>query len=129
MVQKKVIMTNKVIRQASKCAKFVAEKTRFLRQKSNKKTGWKKIDPKFFIYETQFILKHVVILFEKKNTENINPKVSKTSNDKRMLSLKCAVCDSKESRFMKKQEAKGILSRLGLKTPLSKIPLFGDILF
>ena len=46
-----------------------------------------------------------------------------------MLSLKCAVCDSKESRFMKKQEAKGILSRLGLKTPLSKIPLFGEILF
>ena len=46
-----------------------------------------------------------------------------------MLSSKCAVCSSKKSRFMKKQEAKGILSSLGLKIPLSKILLFGDILF
>ena len=35
----------------------------------------------------------------------------------------------KNSRFIKEQEAKGIVSNLGLKTPLSKIPLFGDILF
>ena len=46
-----------------------------------------------------------------------------------MLSSKCAVCSSKMSRSMKEQEPKGILSSLGLKTPLSKIPLFGDILF
>ena len=42
---------------------------------------------------------------------------------------KCVVCGSKKSRFIKKQEANGILSNLGLKTPLSKIPLLGDILF
>ena len=47
---KKVIMTNKVIKQASKCARCVAEKSRFLKQKSNKKTGWDKINPKLFIY-------------------------------------------------------------------------------
>ena len=41
----------------------------------------------------------------------------------------CIVCNCKKSRFMKEQEAKGILSSLGLKTSLSKIPLFGDILF
>ena len=35
----------------------------------------------------------------------------------------------KKLRFLKKQERSGILSNLGLKTPLSKIPLFGDILF
>ena len=35
----------------------------------------------------------------------------------------------KKLRFLKKQEGSGILSNLGLKTPLSKIPLFGDILF
>ena len=46
-----------------------------------------------------------------------------------MLSSKCAICGSKESKFMKEQEAKGILSSLGLKTPLNKIPLLRDILF
>ena len=46
-----------------------------------------------------------------------------------MLLSKCAICGSKKSRFMKEQEEKGILSSLGLKTPLSKIPLLGDILF
>ena len=46
-----------------------------------------------------------------------------------MLSSKCAVCSNQESRFLKEQEAKGILSFLGLKTPLAKILLFGDILF
>ena len=43
-------MTNKIIRQTSKCANCVAKKSRFFKQKSNKKTTWNKIDPKFFIY-------------------------------------------------------------------------------
>ena len=46
-----------------------------------------------------------------------------------MLLSKCAICGSKKSRFFKKQEAKGILSSLGLKTSLNKVPLLGDILF
>ena len=46
-----------------------------------------------------------------------------------MLLSKCAISGSKKSRFMKEQEAKGILSNLGLKMPLSKIILLGDILF
>ena len=41
----------------------------------------------------------------------------------------CAICGSKKSRLIKKQEASGILSNLGLKIPLNKIPLLGDILF
>ena len=53
----------------------------------------------------------------------------KTKNGETMLLSKCALCGSKKSKFMKKQEAKGLLSSLGVKTPLSKIPLFGDILF
>ena len=65
----------------------------------------------------------------KKDTENINPKVSNTSNDKTMILSKCAICGSKKSRFIKNQEAKGLLSNLGLRTPLSKVPLLGDILF
>ena len=68
-------------------------------------------------------------LKSKKNTESINPRVSKTNNGKTMLSSKCDVCGSKKSRFMKKQEAKGLLSSLDLKTPLNNIPLLGDILF
>ena len=36
--------------------------------------------------------------------------------------MKCSVCRIKKSRFVKKPEAKGLLSNLGIKTPLSKIP-------
>ena len=46
-----------------------------------------------------------------------------------MLLLKCAICGSKKSRFIKKHKGSEILSSLGLKTPLSKVSLFGDILF
>ena len=65
----------------------------------------------------------------KKNTESINPKVSKTSNGKTIILSKCAVSDSKKSKFIKEQQVKGLLSNLGIKTPLNKIPLLGDILF
>ena len=64
----------------------------------------------------------------RKNTENINPRVSKTSNGKTMLLSKCAICDSKKSRFIKNQEVKGLLSNLGVRTPLSKESIMGDIL-
>ena len=64
----------------------------------------------------------------KKNTESINPKISATSNGKTMILSKYAICDAKKSKFIKKQEAKGLLSNLGIKTPLSKIPLL-DVLF
>ena len=65
----------------------------------------------------------------KENTESINPKVSKTSNNKIMILSKCAICGSKKSKFIKEQEAKGLLSNLGIRTSLNKIPLLGDILF
>ena len=65
----------------------------------------------------------------RKNTENINQRVSKTSNDKIMILSKFVICGSKKSKFIKEQEAKGLLSSLGIRTPLSKIPLLGDILF
>ena len=64
-----------------------------------------------------------------KNTENVNLKMMKTKNGRSILLPKCAICNSKKSRFMKEQEAKGLLSSLCLKTPLNKIPLLGDILF
>ena len=65
----------------------------------------------------------------RKYTKNINPQVSSTSNGKMMILSKCAICGSKKSRFTKKQEAKGLLSKLGIKTPLSKVPLLKDTLF
>ena len=65
---------------------------------------------------------HIVWKVEK-NTESWNPKFVKTKNKRIMLSSKCEVCDSKKSRFIKEQEASGLLSSLRIKTPLSKIPL------
>ena len=65
----------------------------------------------------------------KRNTENIYPEVSSTSNGRVMILSNCAICGSKKSRFIKNQEAKGLLSNLGIKTPLSKVPILGDILF
>ena len=64
----------------------------------------------------------------KKDTDNINPRVSGTSNGKAMILSKCATCGSRKSRFIKNQEEKGLLSNLGLRTPLSKVPILGDIL-
>ena len=46
-----------------------------------------------------------------------------------MILSSCAICNSKKSKFIKNQEAKGLLSNLGIRTPLSKVPLLGDILF
>ena len=65
----------------------------------------------------------------KKNTENIDPKILSTSNGKAMILSNCAICGGKKSRFIKNQEAKGLLSKLDIKTPLSKVPILGDIMF
>ena len=62
----------------------------------------------------------------KKNTKNINPEISSSSNGRAMTLSKCAICGSKKSRFIKNQEAKGVLS---IKTPLNKVPILRDILF
>ena len=65
----------------------------------------------------------------RKNIESKNAKVVKTKNGKIMLLSKCAVFDSKKSRFMKEQEAIILLSSLGIRTPFSQIPLVGRLLF
>ena len=64
----------------------------------------------------------------RKNIENINLRVSNTSNGRKTILSERAIC-SKKSKFIKNQEAKGLLSNLGVKTPLSKVPILGDILF
>ena len=61
-------------------------------------------------------------------TKNINPKIVKNKNNKSMIQTNCAICNSKRSKFIKEQLAKGLLSNLGIKTPLNKVPLL-NILF
>ena len=65
----------------------------------------------------------------RKNTESKNLKLAVTKNGLIMLLPKCAVCDSKKSKFIKEQEASRLLSSLGRKTPLNKIPLLGPLSF
>ena len=64
----------------------------------------------------------------RKNTKNLNSNIFKTKNGRLIMESKCAGCVIKKSRFVKEQKAKGLLSNLGIKTPLSKIPLL-NILF
>ena len=64
----------------------------------------------------------------RKDRGNINSRVAKTSNNRTMILSKCAKYGSKKSRFIKNQEAKGLLINLGIRTPLSKVRLLGDIL-
>ena len=64
----------------------------------------------------------------RRNTENLNSKIFKTKNGRLIMQSKYADCGTKRSRFVKEQEAKGLLSNLGIKTQLSKIPLL-DVLF
>ena len=65
----------------------------------------------------------------KRNTGNINTKVSETNNGKTMMLSKCAICGSKKSKFIKKQEASGMFSSVGIRTPLNKIAVLGDIFY
>ena len=64
----------------------------------------------------------------KKDTENIDPKMFRTKNNRLIMQSKCSVCGIKKSRFVKEQEAKSLLSNLGIRTPLSKISLL-NLLF
>ena len=57
----------------------------------------------------------------RKDTENTDPKIVRTKNNRLVMQSKCSVCGIKKSRFLKEQEAKSLLSNLGIKTPLSQI--------
>ena len=59
----------------------------------------------------------------KKDTENVDQNLFRTKNGRLLMQSKCTVCGIKKSRVKKEQEAKGLLSNLGIKTTLSKIPL------
>ena len=64
----------------------------------------------------------------RKDTENTDPKMVRAKNNRLIMKSKCPVCEIKKSRFVNEQEAKRLLSNLGIKTLLSKIPLL-NVLF
>ena len=65
----------------------------------------------------------------KKDTENLDSKIFRMKNNRLIMQSECSDCRNKKSRFIKEQEAEGLLSNLGIRTLLSKIPVLGDILF
>ena len=64
----------------------------------------------------------------KRDTENLDSKIFRTKNNRLIMQSKCNDCSMKKLRFVKEQEAKVLLSNLGIKTPLNKIPLL-NLLF
>ena len=64
-----------------------------------------------------------------KDSENLDSKIFKTKNNRIIMRSKCSDCGNKKSRFIKEQEAEGLLSNLGIRMPLNKVPILGDILF
>ena len=62
------------------------------------------------------------------NTENIDPKIFRTKDNRLLMQSQCTDCRNKKSRFVKKQDAIGLLSNLGIKTPFSKILLLNVLL-
>ena len=56
-------------------------------------------------------------------TKSINPKIVRNRQNRYIIQPNCATCGSKKSTFIKEQKALGILSHLGIETPLSQIPL------
>ena len=63
--------------------------------------------------------KETYCLVYRKYTKNINPKIVRNRQNRSMIQSNCAICGSKNSRFIKEQQAMGILSNLGIKTLLS----------
>ena len=97
----------------------MSHKSKLLNQKHNEKSDWNNINTRFL---------NTSHCKSKKNTENVNSKVIETKHGKAMLLSKQTVCNSKNSRFIKEQESKVLLSSLSLKTSLNKLLLLADIL-
>ena len=62
----------------------------------------------------------------KKDTENINPKIVRTKNNRLMMLSKCAICNNKNSRFI--SQGSGLLDNLGLNTPQNRMKMLCGML-
>ena len=74
------------------------------------------------------MLKETYCLSCRKYTKRTDPKIVKSKNKRLMIQSNCTICGSKKSGFIKEQQVKGLISNLGIKTSLSKVPLL-NILF
>ena len=72
--------------------------------------------------------KETYCLAYRKYTKRINPKIVRYKHNRSMIESNCAVCGGKKSRFIKEHQAMGLLSNLGIRTPLSQVPLL-NVLF
>ena len=88
-----------------------------------KKKKYRELKESISMMSSQEVILKSYCLKYRKDTENINPRVSNTSNGKTMILSKCAICGSKKYRFIKNLEAEGLLTNLGLRTPLNKVPI------
>ena len=113
--KKLVLISKNKIKGKSRCAIFLTKKTFIDEIEGDLEIGLE-------IYLQFFKCKC------KKDTDNIDPKMFRTKNNRSLMQSKCRVCKTKKSLFVKEQEAKGLLSDLGINTPFSKIPLL-NILF
>ena len=98
-----------ILRNYKKCKKI---------NRKNKKLKNKKINKQLYKNKIK-----TYSLKCKKDTENLDSKIFRTKNNRIIMQSKCNDCRTKSSRFAKEQDAKGLLSNLGIKTPFSKIPL------
>ena len=63
----------------------------------------------------------------KKDTKSLDSKIFRTINNRLIMQSKCNDWKNKKLRFIKEQEAEDLLSNLGIRTSLNKIPILGDI--
>ena len=113
-----VKMTNKVLREKPNFVVSWSNKSKFLKKR---KTQQQKIIQRFTGYFYKNKMKTYCVKC-RKDTEKIDPQKVKTKNNRLIMQSKCPVCGIKKPRFGKEQEAKGLLSNSGIKTPWSKIP-------
>ena len=64
----------------------------------------------------------------RKYTKSTNPRIVRNKNNRSMIQSNCAICGSKKSRFIKEHQASGLLSNLGIRTPLSQVPLLNVLI-
>ena len=128
MSKKTIIMKNRKIRGESRCADCLANK---LFSDKKKVQIWARgFCVSIFNWLTVTKQKMLTYCVKcRKKTEYLDSKISITKNGTIIMLSKCALCEIKKTRFVKEQEAEGLLSNFGIKTPLNKIPLLGDIFF
>ena len=65
----------------------------------------------------------------RKYTKSINRKIVRNRQNRLMIQSNCTTCGSKKSIFLKEQKALGILSNLGIRTPLRQVPLLNVLYY